>query len=131
MRPDPAHSSYCSHREDECKKKCKAEKDKFIEEAEKMCVGNDIEEEVIAEALCMVDSVDTNMHECHEACAAARRKCNEGHPESVVEDKSERLEGKVNTLENQLHQLEHRHRYLEHEQRRHFEEEKEPSETKP
>ena len=123
----PVQGSYCSQIEDICKKKCKEDTDKRIEEAERRCAGQDVEEETIKEALCLIDNLHIQLHECEASCAKSRTKCNQEHRESLLEDKCARLQSEVTSLRLQLHQLEHKHHYLEQEHRRR----KEKTENKP
>jgi hypothetical protein len=130
VKPTSVQSSYCSHLEEKCKKKCKEDKEKRIEEAERKCAGQNVEEETITQALCMIDNLPVQLHECEEACAKARQKCDQKHPESKMEEKCEQLESEVQSLKSQLRQLEYWHERLEHAHRRHTEK-KESPETRP
>jgi phage shock protein A len=106
MNPDPARSSYCSQLENKCKKKCKKENQKFIKEAESICAIEDVEEEIVAEALCQIDKLEIQLHECHESCAKIRRQCEEEHPESILEDEVTHLRQQFERQEQQTRKLE-------------------------
>ncbi len=106
VNPNPVQSSYCSKLERECKKKCEEEKLNCTKETEMKAMG--AEEKVVKELLCRIDSLESQLRDCHETCAKVRRQCNEEYPESLLEDKVDNLSREVGRLRFEQEEIKQR-----------------------